>query len=49
MGFANVISSISSSVVSNAVSFLGDVSPLIGVGLAVMVIGLLLSQLRRFM
>lgn len=49
MGFANVVAGITADVVGNAVDFLGDVSPLVGVGLSVMVLGAMLSQLRRFM
>lgn len=49
MGFDSVIGAIAQEALDNAVGFLGDVSPLLGIALGVMVLGLMLHQLRRFM
>lgn len=49
MGFQTVMNSLAGEVLTNARQLLSDVSPLLGVGLGIMVLGLILAQLRRFM
>lgn len=48
MGFGTVMSNIASSALVSAQELLGDLSPIVSVVFAITVLGLIISQLRRF-